>query len=232
MAVAALSGCKSRPAPPVEGPRLVGYIPGYTAQCRSLTDCERFGGGRGIRTPEGLAALAVFKCPVWRVVPVPPSAAVNTNHERPAGHGVPVDATSCRPVRGAVGGKLRSHKSGSENERQAVDGREVMPMAGDGEVINRAIASNDGALAPSQTQPNDGEECGMSEWMLSTLLAIGSVSLGLAKVLAAPSMRRRAAGGGISPIGALELAGAAGILVGLVEPLPSVCSRRPDRYCC
>jgi len=46
---------------------------------------------------------------------------------------------------------LRSHKSGSENERQAVDGREAMPTAGDGEVINRAIASNDGALAPSQT---------------------------------------------------------------------------------
>jgi len=97
-----------------------------------------------------------------------------------------------------------------------------MPTAGDGEVINRAIASNDGALAPSQTQPNDGEECGMSEWMLSTLLAIGFVSLGLAKVLAAPSMRRRAAGGGISPIGALELAGAAGILVGLVEPFIGV----------
>ena len=34
---------------------------------RSMT----FGGGRGIRTPEGLAALAVFRCSDWRVAARP-----------------------------------------------------------------------------------------------------------------------------------------------------------------
>jgi hypothetical protein len=67
----------------------------------------------------------------------------------------------------------------------------------------------------------------MSVWILSALLAIGFVSLGLAKVLAVPSMRQRAARLGFTAvayrrIGALELAGAAGLLVGLVEPLIGV----------
>ena len=67
----------------------------------------------------------------------------------------------------------------------------------------------------------------MSVWILSALLAIGFVSLGMAKVLALPSMRQRAAHLGFTAaayrrIGALELAGAAGVLVGLVEPVIGV----------
>ena len=64
----------------------------------------------------------------------------------------------------------------------------------------------------------------MSVWLLSGLLVIGFVSLGAAKVLATPSMRQRAARLGFTAaayrrIGALELLGAAGVLIGLVEPV-------------
>jgi hypothetical protein len=67
----------------------------------------------------------------------------------------------------------------------------------------------------------------MSVWLLAGLLAIGFVSLGVAKVLALPSMRQRAARLGFTAaayrrIGALELLGAVGVPIGLVEPVIGV----------
>jgi hypothetical protein len=60
--------------------------------------------------------------------------------------------------------------------------------------------------------------------VLSILLAVLFLLLGVAKVLALPRMRELAAHAGFSVaayrgIGALELAGAAGLLVGLTVPL-------------
>ena len=76
----------------------------------------------------------------------------------------------------------------------------------------------------------------MSVWILSALLAIGFVSLGLAKVLAAPSMRRRAARPGFTAAAyrlsvRLSWRGLRASSLGS-SSLSSVCSRRPDRYCC
>jgi hypothetical protein len=61
-------------------------------------------------------------------------------------------------------------------------------------------------------------------WIRIAVLAIGFLGLGLAKVLALTSMRQRAARLGFTAgtyrlIGAAELAGAVGLLVGLAAPL-------------
>lgn len=62
---------------------------------------------------------------------------------------------------------------------------------------------------------------------LTVLLALVFTALGLAKILAAPGMRAKAAHVGFSTsayrrIGALEVLGAAGLLVGLVEPVVGI----------
>ena len=63
----------------------------------------------------------------------------------------------------------------------------------------------------------------MTIWVLGALLALGFLVLGLAKALALPAMRERAAHLGFSVgayrrIGMLELLGAAGVLLGLALP--------------
>lgn len=64
----------------------------------------------------------------------------------------------------------------------------------------------------------------VTAWILAAVLAIGFLCLGLAKVLALPSMRQRAARLGFTAaayrlIGVAELAGAVGLLVELAAPV-------------
>jgi uncharacterized membrane protein YphA (DoxX/SURF4 family) len=64
----------------------------------------------------------------------------------------------------------------------------------------------------------------MTSTILAVLLAVLFVTLGTTKVLALPLMRERAAEAGFTVgayrrIGALELAGAIGLLIGLVQPV-------------
>lgn len=67
----------------------------------------------------------------------------------------------------------------------------------------------------------------MTTTILTAMLAFFFAVLGLGKILAVPSMRARAAHVGFSVdayrrIGVLEVLGAAGLLVGLVEPVVGV----------
>ena len=64
----------------------------------------------------------------------------------------------------------------------------------------------------------------MTIWVLGAMLALGFLLIGAAKVLALPVMRQRAMHLGFSVkayrgIGLLELAGAAGLIVGLAVPV-------------
>src|SRR5208282_2357817 len=79
-----------------------------------------------------------------------------------------------------------------------------------------------------KVRPGDEESGGgvmsVASTILAVLLALFFFSLGAAKILALAPMRERAAHVGFSTaayrrIGALEVAGAIGLLIGLIEPL-------------
>jgi hypothetical protein len=48
---------------PWQGPRLVGYVPGYTARCRSLIDCEKLAEGEGFEPPRAWRPLRFSSAP-------------------------------------------------------------------------------------------------------------------------------------------------------------------------
>ena len=204
MVVAASSGCKSRPQPPVEGPRLVGYIPGYTAQCRSLTDCESLGGVLGF-DPRGLWRPLRFSSAPFGVLCRAAECRGEYESRQTCGYGVPVDATSCRPVRVRLGVSCGRTKADQKTKGKRSTG-EAMPTAGDGEVMAGHCEQRWRARSlPDAT--NDGEECGMSEWCSPRCWRSDSCPS------ASPRCwRRLPCDGGRPrrhmPIGALELAGA------------------------
>ena len=91
----------------MEGPRLVGYIPGYTAQCRSLTDCERLAEGEGFEPPRAWRPLRFSSAPIGVLSGV---AGCRPAYESRLGCGSPVPpgTSPCRRGGGMGGGTRRA----------------------------------------------------------------------------------------------------------------------------